>query len=203
MLDGIGKDIRLSLAVFLSVLLTAEYNGLCAVDLIDAVNNGIQTLHLLELFSIYVEQILLDGTVRPDSHNDDTSFLIMIALTVELLKHFIGSLDNSDGRAGRSDESHFLKVPVLRQVFSESIGVKEDTHNGSNRTLLAQFLSTSGSIVRHMGTESVEVCYHAVEGSAGADALLLGHFLIGNTVLAVEFSPGTLDNDIVEGGFYP
>ena len=127
----------------------------------------------------------------------------MIALTVELLKHFIGSLDNSDGRAGRCDESHFLKVPVLRQVFAESIGVKEHTHNGSNRTLLAQFLSTSGSIVRHMGTESVEVCYHAVEGSAGTDALLLSHFLIGNTVLAVEFSPSTIDDDIIEGGFYP
>ena len=52
MLDGIGKDIRLSLAVFLSILLTAEHDGLCVVD---AVNNGIQTLHLLELFSIYVE----------------------------------------------------------------------------------------------------------------------------------------------------
>lgn len=116
MLDGIGKDIGLPFAIFLSVLLTAKNNGLRAIDLIDAVNDGIQTLHLLELFSIYVEKILLDGTVRPDSHNDDTGFLIMIA---------------------------------------------------------------------------------------GTDGFLLCHFLIGNTVLAVELSPGTLDDDIIESGFYP
>ena len=43
MLDGIGKDFGLSLAVFLSILLTAEHDGLCAIDLVDAVNNGIQS----------------------------------------------------------------------------------------------------------------------------------------------------------------
>lgn len=54
-----GKDICLSLAVFLSVLLTAEHDGLCAVDLVDAVYDGIQTLYLLKLFSILKLHFLL------------------------------------------------------------------------------------------------------------------------------------------------
>ena len=33
MLDGIGKDICLSLAIFFCVLLTAKNNGLCSIDL--------------------------------------------------------------------------------------------------------------------------------------------------------------------------
>ena len=54
MLDGIDKDLCLSLAILLSVLLTAKHDGLCGVDLVDAVNDGIQTLHLLELFGVDV-----------------------------------------------------------------------------------------------------------------------------------------------------
>ena len=60
----------------------------------------------------------------------------MIALTVEILKNFIGSLDNGDCRAGRCDEPHFLKVPILGKVFTESIGVKEYAYDRGNRTLL-------------------------------------------------------------------
>lgn len=63
MLDGIGKDLCLSLAILLSVLLTAKYDGLCAVDLVDAVNDGIQSAHLLKLFGNRVKQVLLNGTV--------------------------------------------------------------------------------------------------------------------------------------------
>jgi len=43
MLDGIGKDISLSLAIFLRVLLTAKHNGLSSIDLVDSVNDGIAT----------------------------------------------------------------------------------------------------------------------------------------------------------------
>ena len=55
MLDGIGKDISLSLAVFPGVLLTAKHDGLSAIDFVDAVDDCIQTLHLLELLGIEVE----------------------------------------------------------------------------------------------------------------------------------------------------
>ena len=136
MLDGIGKDVGLSLAVFLSVLLTAKHNGLGSIDLVDAVNDGIQSLHLLKLFRIRVEQVLLNWAVRPDSHDYYTCFLIVIALTVEVLKNLIGSFDNGDCRTGRRNEPHFLKVPVLGQVFTESIGVEEYAYDRCNSTLL-------------------------------------------------------------------
>ena len=97
MLDGIGKDICLSLAIFFCVLLTAKNNGLCSIDLVDAVDDGIQTPHLFKLLGIEVEKVWLEWAVWPYSHDDDTSFLIVIALAVELLKHFIGSLDNGNG----------------------------------------------------------------------------------------------------------
>jgi hypothetical protein len=54
-----------------------------------------------------------------------------------------------------------------------------------------------------MGTESVEVCNHAVEGTAGTDGFLLGHLFIGYTVFAVQFSPSTLNDDVIECGLYP
>ena len=44
MLDGIGKDVSVSLAIFLSVLLTSEYNGLSSINLVDAVNDGYVTI---------------------------------------------------------------------------------------------------------------------------------------------------------------
>jgi len=135
-LDGIGKDVRFSLAIFLSVLLTSKNNGLCSIDLVDAINDCIQSLHLLKLFSICVKQVLLNWTVRPNSHDCYTCFLIVIALAIELLKNFIGSFDNGDCRAGGRDEPHFLKVPVLGQVFTESIGVEENAYDGCDRTLL-------------------------------------------------------------------
>ena len=92
MFDGIGKDVSLSLTVLLSVLLTAKHNGLGSIDLVDAINDCIKSLRLFKLFSICVKQVLLNWTVRPNSHDDDTSFLIVIALTVELLENFIDAL---------------------------------------------------------------------------------------------------------------
>ena len=100
MFDGIGKDVSLSLAVLLSVLLTAKDNGLSSIDLVDAINDCIKSFHLFKQLSICVKQVLLNWTVRSNSHDDDTCFLIVIALTVELQKDFIGCFDNGDSRAG-------------------------------------------------------------------------------------------------------
>ena len=55
MLDGIGKDIGLALAALLRILLAAQYDCLAAIDLVDAVDDGIKAFHLLELFCIIVE----------------------------------------------------------------------------------------------------------------------------------------------------
>ena len=51
MLDGISKDICFSLAIFLSVLLTAKHNGLGSIDLVDAI-----TGHPLQETRASVEQ---------------------------------------------------------------------------------------------------------------------------------------------------
>ena len=82
MLDGICKYCGLPFAVFLSVLLTTEHYGFCAVHLVDAVDDGIQPAHFLKLLGIYVEQVLLDGAVGPDTHDYYACFLVVIALAV-------------------------------------------------------------------------------------------------------------------------
>ena len=100
MFDGIGKDVSLSLTIFLSVLLTAKYNGLSSIDLVDAINDCIKSLHLFQTVQHLCQTVLLNWTVRPNSHDDDTCFLIVIALTVEFLMNFISCFDNGDSRAG-------------------------------------------------------------------------------------------------------
>ena len=63
--------------------------------------------------------------------------------------------------------------------------IEKYAYDGRYSTLLSQFLRTSGSIVRHMGTESVKVCNHTIERTTGTDGFLLSHFLIGNTIFTV------------------
>ena len=60
----------------------------------------------------------------------------MEALTIELLKHIIGSLYYGDGAAGWGNEPHFLKVPVLWQVFAEDIGIEKYPHDRCDCALL-------------------------------------------------------------------
>lgn len=102
MLDGIGKDLCFPFAIFLYVLLTAQHDGLRTIKFVDAINDCIQLTHLLELFCIRVKQVLLNGTIWSNSHDNDTSFLVMVALTIELLKHIVGRLYYGDSAAGRS-----------------------------------------------------------------------------------------------------
>ena len=66
MLDGIGKDVRLALAVLLGVLLRAEDDGLASMHTVDAVDHFVEPLHLLELLGSDVEEVLLDERVRAD-----------------------------------------------------------------------------------------------------------------------------------------
>ena len=55
MLDGIGKDICLSLAILLGVLLATKHDGFSTIDFVDSVNDCIQSLHFLKLFGIIVK----------------------------------------------------------------------------------------------------------------------------------------------------
>ena len=86
MLDGIGKDLCFAFAILTGVLLGAEDNGLGAVQLVDAVDNSIQALHLLKLFGVKVKQVGLYRAVRSYSHDDDSRFLVVIAREIELFQ---------------------------------------------------------------------------------------------------------------------
>ena len=93
-LDGIGEYIGLSFAVFLAVLLRSDDDGLRAVHAVDAVNDLVEPTHLLDLLSIGVEEVLLDGTVGADAHHDDTRFFVLIALQEDSLEHVSSGLNN-------------------------------------------------------------------------------------------------------------
>ena len=85
MFYGIGKYFGFTLAVLLCVLLSTKHHGLCSIDLVDAVDDCIKPFHLLELFGIVVEQVQLHGGIWTNSHDDDTGFLVVIALNVDAL----------------------------------------------------------------------------------------------------------------------
>ena len=114
---------------------------------VDTVHYFIEAPHLLYLLSVYVEQILLDGTVRAYTHNNHSGFLILIAWAVDALQHVAGGFDYKNGTACRGDKPCLLEVPVLGKVFAEHISIHEYTDDASDCLLLSQFLGTSGSIV--------------------------------------------------------
>ena len=57
--NGIGENICFALAVFLCVLLRTKHYSLASLHSVYAVYHFIESLHLLDLFSIDVEQVLL------------------------------------------------------------------------------------------------------------------------------------------------
>lgn len=122
-LDGIGEGIGFSFSVFLGVLLASEHDGFRAVDFVDVVDDGIEAAHLLELLSVGVEEILLYGVAGCNAHDNDSCFLILIPLLVDLLKEFVGSLYDGCGGTGGSKESCFLEVAILRQILPEGVGL--------------------------------------------------------------------------------
>ena len=150
MLDGISKYLRLALAVFLGILLRAKNDGLASVHAVNSVYHLVQTLHLLELLGIDVEEILLDRGVCPDAHHDDTSLLVLIPLTIDLLQYLISCLDNGDGGTRGRNQALLHEVPVLWQVFAESVCIQEHSNDRGHRLLLSQLLGTTGSIVLQM-----------------------------------------------------
>ena len=77
MLDGIGKDVCFAFAIFLSILLGTDDNGLGAVHAVNAVDDLIEAPHLLDLLGIDVEQILLDGAVGINAHDNHEAALTM------------------------------------------------------------------------------------------------------------------------------
>ena len=163
MLNGIGEYISLSLTILLSILLRAEDYGLTSMKSVNPVNNLIEPFHFLELFGIDIKQILLNGTVRPDVHDYHASLLVLITFSIDLLQHLISRLDDGDAGAGRRNETLLQEIPVLWQVFPESICVQENTNDGGHRILHPQLFSTAGGIVRDMSSQRFYIPYHAIE----------------------------------------
>ena len=85
MFDGIVENICLALAVFPSVLLRAKHYSLASLHSVYAVYHFIKPLHLLKLFSIDVEQVLLYWRISTNTHHYHTGFLILIPLPIDFL----------------------------------------------------------------------------------------------------------------------
>ena len=103
MLDGISKYISLSLSIFLSILLGTEDDSLASMHSVNPVYHLVKPLHFLELFSIDVEEILLNGRVGTDAHDDDSGFLVLVSLTIDFLKDLVRGLRNGYSGTCRGD----------------------------------------------------------------------------------------------------
>ena len=104
MLDSIGENICLDLlAVFSCVLLRPQHNSLRALHTVNPVYYFIKPLHLLELLGVDVEEILLDGRVSTNAHDDDTCFFVLVALTIDGLQHLVGGLNDGYSGTGWGD----------------------------------------------------------------------------------------------------
>ena len=77
-------------------------------------------------FRIVVDEIGLYAIVRTDAHYDDTSTLIMVALTEDTLRTAGRRLYNLLGGVRRCQESFLSHIPVLRQVFTKMVGIDKD-----------------------------------------------------------------------------
>ena len=92
MLNGIGKNLGLSLPFFLSVLLWPDDDSFRTIYTIDAVDSLIKSAHLQNILGTNVEKVLLDGRVGNNARHDYPSLLIPIALAEDTLQHIVGSL---------------------------------------------------------------------------------------------------------------
>ena len=100
MFDGVGEDVGLAFAVGAGVLLGADDDGFGAIAFVDAIDYFVKSFHLSDLFGGDVEEVLLDGALRTDTHHNDTSPLILHPLNEDPIQHLGGCLDDGDRRTG-------------------------------------------------------------------------------------------------------
>ena len=96
LLYGVGEDVGLTFTARLSVLLGGDDDGLGAVDFVDAVDDSIKAFQLLYLLGIHIEQVLLDGTVGCDAHDDDPTSFVLYARNKDAFQYVGSGLDNGD-----------------------------------------------------------------------------------------------------------
>ena len=134
----------------------------------------------------------------------------MVALTENPLCASGSRLHDLLGGIGRGQESFLSHIPILGQVFTEMVGIDEDTNCLGYRLLLSQFLGTAGSKVGDAGAQGIHIRHHARERARSADALTIGphhrlltHVLHGDAVLAVQLLPGSYGHHVVQGSTNP
>ena len=201
--DGIGKDVGLAPSVLAGVLLRTYHDGFAALHAVYPVHHTVELPHLPHPVGIRIEQVLLYGTIGSDAHNYHSGFLVAVALTVDSAQHLGCRLHDGCRAVARSDEAQLLAVPVLGQVFPESIGIEKDAHRGCHAALHAQLLGTARRIVGYLRPQAVEVAQHPPERAAGADALLPCHLLAGHAVLAAQLAPRALNDDVAHLAPHP
>ena len=148
MFDGIGEYFGSSFAVGTGVLLGADDDGFGAVEFVDAVNHIVKSLQLFDLIGSDIEEVLLDGAVRRDSHHNDTSPLILNTLNEDPIQHLTSCLNDGDRRTGGRDQAQLVVLPVLQEVFAEGITADKDTYNRGDGILTTQLLGTSAAGLR-------------------------------------------------------
>ena len=121
-LNGIGEDFGLDIfPVLLSILLRANYDRLRAITLVDTVYHLIQPVHLLNLFRIDVEQVLLKGPVWRYAHHDHTPTLVLNPLDKYLIQHLRRCLNDGNRRVCGRNKALLVILPVLQQILSERV----------------------------------------------------------------------------------
>ena len=139
---GVGEDIGLALPARLGVLLGADDDGLRAVAFVEAVDHLVEPAQLLNLLGIHIEEVLLDGAVGSDAHDNHPTPLVLHPLNEDPIQHLACRLNNGDGGAGGGDEPLLVVFPVLQQVFPEGVAADKHTHDGGHRILSSQLLGS-------------------------------------------------------------
>ncbi len=160
-LDTVLEHASLALAAFGGVLLRAKDDGLRTVETVDLIQCFIELLHLLVTLSVIVHEVRLYAVIGTDAHDDDTSPLVVIALPEDSLRTPCGRLYNLLGVIGRSEQPFLRHVPVLREVFTEMVGINEYAYGLGHGLLTPQFLGTPGRKVADMCTYCREIGDHA------------------------------------------
>lgn len=97
---GVGEDIGLAPAARLGVLLGADDDGLRAVAFVETVDHLVESAQLLDLLGIHIEEVLLDGAVGSNAHDNHPTPLVLSPLNEYPVQHLACRLHNGDGGAG-------------------------------------------------------------------------------------------------------
>lgn len=126
MLDCIGENISFTFAVFLCVLLRGQDNRLSTIFTVDLIQHFVEFLHLLMTLRVIIDEVRLDAVVRDNTHDNNPSPLVMIALTEDPLRAVVCRLHNLLGVVGGREKSFLAHIPILGQILAEMVSVNED-----------------------------------------------------------------------------